>query len=75
MQLNPNAYIKTLEALRHQLSEKTVEKCSQLAVASHVPLLAVLLYTIKEYGSTPELEKSKDFIVNFYHYDRIEPWN
>lgn len=78
MKLNPNKYLITLNNLKPQLLESTnlLKTCSELAVSSHCPLLAVIEFCRRPdvFGDLPELQKKAILLVEFYGYKEIVPW-
>lgn len=76
MKLDPNAYRRTLDALRPQiiLFGSDPRKLTELAVASHVPLLAVVLYAYRVLGPNPIMFDRAYQLMEFYQYKEVTPW-
>jgi hypothetical protein len=45
--------------------------CSKLAVATHVPALAICYFIEEVKGASEELERQKNTLINFYKYTNI----
>lgn len=79
MYLNTNLYFSSLEAIKPQLLDHkgdVCRRCTEMSIATHIPLLAVVLYAIKEevLGPLPELLALKESLIKFYKYTKVEDW-
>ena len=78
MKLNPNSYRRTLDALKPRIleSEDRIKLIGDMAVYSHVPLLAIVLFCMRAevMGPTQELTAFQDRLISFYGYTMIKPW-
>lgn len=79
MTLDPNRYRYTLDALlptflRDRETPHTC--CIHIALASEVPLLAVVLYALRPevLGEIPDLRRLVPVLTDFYHYTDVSPW-
>lgn len=77
---NPNPFRRTLDTMKDRMLELPADERStgltMLAIASHVPLIAVVGYALRAdvLGELPELRRQQTSNLKFYHYDGIEQW-
>lgn len=81
MTLNPNNYRKTLDAFKPTLLDTPVkilhETIVTLAVASHVPIQAIVAYALRDdvLGPLDALLRLDTSNRKFYGYTEVTPWN
>ena len=79
MRLNPNDFRTTLDAIGPELKstrDTPERRCSEAAVNTHVPLLAVVLYALRPevLGEVPRLRELAATLTKFYRYSVVVPW-
>lgn len=64
-------------ALKDLSWEDRRKKISEIAAATHVPLIAVLHYCLEMFGSNAEVEQKLDAVKKFYQVTEVvgaKPW-
>ncbi|MCC7443164.1 MAG: hypothetical protein IT285_16145 [Bdellovibrionales bacterium] len=79
MKLDPNKYLGTLRTFKDRLlsADDPRRTATELAVGSHVPALAVVLYAMRDdvLGQRQDLLNAQASLTQFYGYSEVEPWN
>ncbi len=76
MKLDPNKYRRPLDAIKDQIKRDGFEKLADFSVATHIPLLAVVLYAMRAevLGPSTELSAMAASLVEFYGYTEVKEW-
>lgn len=61
----------------HRIVERDKEKgipavVSEVSASTGVPSLALIMYAIEIYGESEDLLRSKNILIDFYNYNKIE---
>lgn len=82
MKVDCRPYLKTLKTARDTLMKKcerqgTINAASSLSCYTHIPLIVIVIFLMKEenIGLTEELSLSFENLVKFYGYDEIIPFD
>jgi hypothetical protein len=79
LKLNPNTYRKALDAVRPRFYEHYGDphkRCSELSAATDVPVLAVVLYAMRDdvLGPLEDLKQAVVALTKFYGYTEVTEW-